>query len=416
MTPDERKLHESGDLPHQLKKKGLRENTRVRRGVTAADTTAWSSVVRGVQGNFDHLQGWFRTLVQKFNALVDDLAELGDYVEATAGSYADHTHTGVPGEGGSLAVDHGALSGLGDNDHPQYATDTDLSNHEADTSTHGVAEVAGIADITFETLDAAGDVGTGASTLAEGDHTHVGGGSTIDLEDDTTPVGTFDTIDFGTGLAVTDDGGGHATVDATGSGSTIDIEEGGSAEGSADTLDFDDSDFNVSVAASEASIGLNYGTGAGQPAEGNHSHGGGSGTGYDEFILKSADETTTNDVTLTDDSELLFAILANEVWFVEVDLFIDSSSTPDFKACIAGPTGATGRFMYIHAGGTPNHQDIGTGVALISTGWPNEMKLVCVVENGANAGNISVQWAQNTSNGATTGVKVGSSLRAKKVA
>lgn len=51
------------------------------------------------------------------------------------------------GGGGSGVSDHGELDGLSDDDHTQYALDTDLSTHEADTSTHGVSEVAGIEDV-----------------------------------------------------------------------------------------------------------------------------------------------------------------------------------------------------------------------------------------------------------------------------
>lgn len=93
--------------------------------------------------------------------------------------------------GGHLTVDSTAV------------TDQELADHEADTSTHGVAEVAGIADITFETLDSAGDVGTGASTLAEGDHTHPGGGTTIDVSEDAGAADAVGAIDFGNGLDVT---------------------------------------------------------------------------------------------------------------------------------------------------------------------------------------------------------------------
>lgn len=41
------------------------------------------------------------------------------------------------------------------------------------------------------------------------------GGSTVDVEDDGSPVGTFDTLDFGTNLDVTDNGDGSATIDGT---------------------------------------------------------------------------------------------------------------------------------------------------------------------------------------------------------
>jgi hypothetical protein len=57
---------------------------------------------------------------------------------------------------------------------------------------------------------------------------------------------------------------------------TITTEEGDVVESATTgTIDFDDSDFNVSVSpAGEANVSLNYGSGAGQPAEGNHAHAG----------------------------------------------------------------------------------------------------------------------------------------------
>lgn len=45
-----------------------------------------------------------------------------------------------------------------------------------------------------------------------------GGGGTIDLEEDGSPLGAFDTIDFASGLTATNDGGSHATVDLDSSG------------------------------------------------------------------------------------------------------------------------------------------------------------------------------------------------------
>lgn len=52
------------------------------------------------------------------------------------------TRIQVKGQGGSGGVtDHGVLTGLADDDHPQYATDTDLTNHATDTTAiHGIGD------------------------------------------------------------------------------------------------------------------------------------------------------------------------------------------------------------------------------------------------------------------------------------
>jgi len=64
----------------------------------------------------------------------------------------------------------------------------------------------------------------------------------------------------------------------SGATGTIAVEEGNvTVDASVDTLDFDASDFNItSDGPTEVDITLNYGTGAGQPAEGNHTHTGGA--------------------------------------------------------------------------------------------------------------------------------------------
>jgi hypothetical protein len=67
---------------------------------------------------------------------------------------------------GAGATDHGALTGLADDDHPQYATDTDLSTHAAAADPHTV--YVREADANWVDL-----TDGGASTL----HSHAGGGS-----------------------------------------------------------------------------------------------------------------------------------------------------------------------------------------------------------------------------------------------
>lgn len=73
---------------------------------------------------------------------------------------------------------------------------------------------------------------------------------------------------------------GGVKWDTPAGGAALDVQEGGvSVENPVDTLNFDASDFNLTnPVAGEADVALNYGTGAGQPAEGNHSHVGGGST------------------------------------------------------------------------------------------------------------------------------------------
>lgn len=107
--------------------------------------------------------------------------------------------------------------------------------------------------------------------------------------------GTMDTARLGSGTAnnTTFLRGDQTWATPTASGS-IAVEEGDVVVDAAVTvLDFDISDFNItSSPAGEANVALNYGTGAGQPAEGNHTH-----AQLHDAVTVS--DTTSIDLTLT---------------------------------------------------------------------------------------------------------------------
>jgi hypothetical protein len=91
---------------------------------------------------------------------------------------ADHTHASTGLQAGQL--DHGtALTGLGDDDHPQYATNTEFDDHSARHEAAGadVISIAGLAGTPTELTNhaAAGDPHTGYR-LESADHTHASTG------------------------------------------------------------------------------------------------------------------------------------------------------------------------------------------------------------------------------------------------
>jgi hypothetical protein len=145
---------------------------------------------------------------------------------------ADHTHQSTGLQAGTL--DHGAaLTGLSDNDHPQYALEvkeegvsegTLVTALDFDGSDFNVAVDAAEADITL-------NYGSGSGQPAEGNHSHAGAG--------------------------------HVIKDA------------GSAETQRGNLDFQDGFIVSDNAGSDATeVDLDFGTGATQPAAGDHSHAG----------------------------------------------------------------------------------------------------------------------------------------------
>lgn len=145
---------------------------------------------------------------------------------------------------------------------------------------------------------------------------------------------------------------------------------------------------------------------------------------------KSADESVAN-TTFQDDDHLVFAIGASESWVVEYVLFAtNAANTADLKAAITVPSGATARFgiMGTALGATTNEASLrqqvtGAATALaagvVASGTIAESMVRCYafIENSTNAGNVTLQWAENTSDGTNaTTVKKGSWLLAHRVA
>jgi len=138
---------------------------------------------------------------------------------------------------------------------------------------------------------------------------------------------------------------------------------------------------------------------------------------------KSADETVNNSSTLQNDDHLFFAIGASEVWFVQAYLLLDSCTTPDIKFGWTGPGCATMTWGFTAAdnslpswigttgtppaplaiGGTVNIPGSGAGTITI-------VSLTGIAAGGGTAGNIQLQWAQNTLNASDTKVRQNSAL------
>jgi hypothetical protein len=142
-----------------------------------------------------------------------------------------------------------------------------------------------------------------------------------------------------------------------------------------------------------------------------------SGPGVSKtFIRKSSAETVTSSTTLQDDDELLFAIAANETWHTDLYLAVTSAGAADFKYAFTAPAGLTS----ITYGHMDNSLSVATSTATglsISTASSvsNGMYIKCLVVNGANAGTVTFQWAQNTSDATTTRVQDGSFLVSERL-
>jgi len=140
------------------------------------------------------------------------------------------------------------------------------------------------------------------------------------------------------------------------------------------------------------------------------------------IVSKPSDTIRTATTTLADDPHLTFAGLANTVYAVEAVLYLNGPSAADWKFGWSVPAGATMLWGAVGEGSskwsagsstvTPTalntEADPDTGGA--ATGVCGRV-LKGKVRIDATAGNVTLQWAQNTSNGGNSIVTAGSFLR-----
>lgn len=149
-----------------------------------------------------------------------------------------------------------------------------------------------------------------------------------------------------------------------------------------------------------------------------------SGGAIPYLVRKTADETVNNSSVLQNDDHLLYALAASEEIMFECDIWYSSGATPDMKATWTVPAGAA--IMWSTTGfdtGGSSHNDSflvqASGTTLDysgSTTPQRHARMKGQVINGANAGNLQLQWAQNTANASDTKVLKNSILRVWKLA
>lgn len=132
----------------------------------------------------------------------------------------------------------------------------------------------------------------------------------------------------------------------------------------------------------------------------------------DVIIVKAIDEPRSSNVVLADDTELIVPIGANENWVAHAVIEVAvGSATPDIQLTWAGPSGSTGRYVETY--------NLFTDSALAAVnilGMSTRASFVfdIIIQNGATPGNLSFQWAQNSSSADATTVKKGSAVYAFK--
>jgi hypothetical protein len=138
-----------------------------------------------------------------------------------------------------------------------------------------------------------------------------------------------------------------------------------------------------------------------------------------QSAVKTADQSTSSDTTLSNDTHLQVALEANTYYEFEATLVYFSSEVGDFKLDFSIPTGATGTYSFASSTGSipATTMDGGTTTLTIDVKDTDDhiQKLTGIVYTAGTAGNITMQWAQNTSDAGSTGLRKGSLIKLTKV-
>jgi len=134
-----------------------------------------------------------------------------------------------------------------------------------------------------------------------------------------------------------------------------------------------------------------------------------------KIVYKSANETVTSSTILQDDDHLTFAIGANEVWAFKMMMFYNAGTNPDIDFGWSVPAGTTMKWNYGTNTGTilteATRLTVFNGIAS-DTG----VLFYGTVVASSTAGNVTLQWAQRNSDGASTTVLSGSHIIAERLA
>jgi hypothetical protein len=148
------------------------------------------------------------------------------------------------------------------------------------------------------------------------------------------------------------------------------------------------------------------------------------------FKAKSADQSVTNDTTLTDETALQFTLGGSEEWNVMWDLMVanNNSATPGWKAAVVGP--AANSCNVLQSGAEPagaafpqatTTDCIEAPGSLVNdtidaSSTPFMVNIAANITGGGTGGTVKVQFAENTAGGGTSvTVMAGSIMTAYRV-
>jgi hypothetical protein len=147
-------------------------------------------------------------------------------------------------------------------------------------------------------------------------------------------------------------------------------------------------------------------------------------------VIKAADETVNNSATLQNDDHLFFPIEVGETWYCEALLLaLGASINADYKFGFTGPTGATSQWGSQGSLVVSGFSNVGTttdpGRSLtfadsVALGARAAISILTLggwfTADATHAGNIQLQWAQNTATVEDNKILKNSFLRLRRLA
>ncbi|MBA7541425.1 hypothetical protein ES705_33738 [subsurface metagenome] len=147
---------------------------------------------------------------------------------------------------------------------------------------------------------------------------------------------------------------------------------------------------------------------------------------------KAADQAVNNSVVLVNDDHLLFTLVPNAVYLVELYFLQQSVSVnSNFKSGWSYPAGCSIQWGIMKDPSTAGYAQAWRGVAVTKNAarattesesdncaafiGTQALRIIALVINGANAGNLNFQWAQDTAVAEDTKVLENSCLIAHRL-
>jgi hypothetical protein len=148
------------------------------------------------------------------------------------------------------------------------------------------------------------------------------------------------------------------------------------------------------------------------------------------YVRKTANQSVSSastGTTLINDTALLVALPAAGIFGFALDIFYDGPDAGDIKFAFTAPALATGTYG-VHAISTAGAATVGTGQYSATTTFGTAIAcgttgvgtgLLAIIKGeitmGGTAGNLQLQWAQNTADASNTTVRSRSRMEAWRV-